>query len=66
MAPDGELLKEAQALTGARSKKKAIETALKAYVRERRIQKLIQLAGSDIVDWDLESLRAYPSPVFAA
>jgi len=59
VALDEELLKEVQALTGARTKKKAIETALRTYVREKRIQKLIRLAGSDIVDWDLESLRAY-------
>jgi len=56
---DEELLTEVQKLTGARTKKKAIETALRAYVREKRIENLIQLAGSGVVDWDLEDLKAY-------
>ncbi len=59
VALDEELLKEVQALTGARTKKEAIETALRAYVREKRIQGLIQLAGSDAVDWDLGNLKGY-------
>jgi Arc/MetJ family transcription regulator len=56
---DEELLTEVQKLTGARTKKKAIETALRAYVREKRIENLIRLAGSGVVDWDLEDLKAY-------
>jgi len=59
VALDEELLKEVQALTSARTKKEAIETALRTYVREKRVQGLIQLAGSDAVEWDLESLKAY-------
>ena len=53
------LLKEVQQLTGVRTKKEAIETALRAYVREKRVENLIRLAGSGIVDWDLEDLKAH-------
>ena len=56
---DEALLKEVQKLTGAHTKKEAIETALRAYVREKRVENLIRLAGSGIVDWDLEDLKAY-------
>ena len=59
VALDEALLKEVQKLTGARTKKEAIETALRAYVREKRVENLIRLAGSGIVDWDLEDLEAY-------
>ncbi len=59
VALDDKLLKEVQRLTGARTKKEAIETALRAYVREKRVENLIRLAGSGIVDWDLEDLEAY-------
>ncbi len=59
VALDEALLKEVQKLTGARTKKEAIEIALRAYVREKRVENLIRLAGSGIVDWDLEDLKAY-------
>ncbi len=56
---DEELLKAVQELTGQRTKRAAIEAALKAYVRRQRIQDLIEMAGSGAVDWDLEDLLAY-------
>ena len=59
VALDEALLKEVQKLTGARTKKEAIETALRAYVREKRVGNLIRIAGSGIVDWDLKDLKAY-------
>ncbi len=59
VALDEALLKEIQKLTGARTKKEAIETALRAYVREKRVENLIRLAGSGIVDWTLEDLKTY-------
>ncbi len=59
VALDEELLTEVQKLSGARTKREAIETALRAYVREKRIENLVRLAGSGIVDWDLEDLAAY-------
>jgi len=65
VALDETLLKEVQRLTGARTKKEAIETALRAYVREKRVKNLIRLAGSGIVGWDLEDLKAYRGQVGA-
>ena len=59
VALDEELLTEVQKLSGARTKREAIETALRAYVREKRVENLVRLAGSGIVDWDLEGLAAY-------
>jgi len=56
---DEDLVKEVQKLSGARTKRQAIETALRAYVREKRVENLIRLAGSGVVDWGLEDLAAY-------
>ena len=56
---DEGLVKEVQKLSGARTKRQAIETALRAYVREKRVENLIRLAGSGVVDWGLEDLAAY-------
>jgi Arc/MetJ family transcription regulator len=39
------LLKEAQELSGARTKKDAVERALEEFVRRRRAKKLIALEG---------------------
>ncbi len=59
VALDEEFLTEVQKLSGARTKREAIEAALRAYVREERIKNLVRLAGSGIVDRDLEDLAAY-------
>ena len=56
---DEDLVKDVQKLSGARTKRQAIETALRAYVREKRVENLIRLAGSGVVDWGLEDLAAY-------
>ena len=65
MALGEELLKVVQKLTGARTKKEAIETALRAYVQKEQNENLIRLAGSGIVGWDLEDLKAYRGQVGA-
>lgn len=39
------LLKEVKELSGARTKKEAIERALKEFVRRRKAKKLIELEG---------------------
>ncbi len=59
VALDEEFLTEVQKLSGARTKREAIEAALRAYVREERIKNLVRLAGSGIVDRDLEDLADY-------
>lgn len=59
IALDEELLKAVPEPTGQRTKRAAVEAALKAYVRGQRIQDLIEMAGSGAVDWDLEDLLAY-------
>ncbi len=61
---DEDLLEEVRKLTGARTKRGAIETALKTFVRERRLQSLLKLADSDVIVWDLETLKAYREQEF--
>lgn len=56
---DEELLEEAQALAQAKSKREAIELALQEFVRRRRVEELVGLVGSDIVDMDPAELRRW-------
>jgi hypothetical protein len=51
--PD-ELVKEAQKVTGARTKTEAIVIALKEVVKKRRLDELIALAGKVDVDYNWE------------
>ena len=55
---DEELVAKAMAKAGVRTKKAAIDMALRAYVREPDWQGLLALAGSDIlaVDYDPTTL----------
>lgn len=53
---DPELLEEVLRLAKARTKREAIEQALKEFVRHRRLQELQKLAGSGLVEMDLEEL----------
>lgn len=53
---DPDLLQEAVALTGARSKREAIETALRELVRHRRLADLIARAGTVPLSWSVEEL----------
>jgi Arc/MetJ family transcription regulator len=56
---DSELLDEVVRLAKARTKREAIEQAFKEFVRHHRLQELQALAGSGLVDMDLEELRRW-------
>ena len=47
---DPELLEESVRLAGVKTKREAIEVALREFVRTRHLQELAQLAGSGLVD----------------
>jgi Arc/MetJ family transcription regulator len=53
---DPRLLEEAVEVSGARSKREAIETALREMVRRHRIAALIGRAGSVPLSWSVEDL----------
>ncbi|MFA5787796.1 MAG: type II toxin-antitoxin system VapB family antitoxin [Actinomycetota bacterium] len=59
VALDRELLAEAVRLTGARTKRAALDAALREFVARRRRRDLVELAGSGLVDMDLEELRRW-------
>lgn len=56
---DSELLEEVVRLAQARTKREAIEQALKEFVRHHRLQELQALAGSGLAEMDLEELRRW-------
>ena len=56
---DPELLEEVQRLAKVRTKREAIERALQAFVRQHRLQELQALAGSGVVEMELEELRRW-------
>lgn len=56
---DPELLEEVITLSGARSKREAIERALVEFVRHRRLEDLEELAGSDSVEMGGEELKRW-------
>ncbi|MBM4141661.1 MAG: DUF2191 domain-containing protein [Nitrospira sp.] len=51
--PD-DLLSEVQKITGEKSKTKAITTAMKEYVRQKKIKKLLALRGKIQIEYDWE------------
>lgn len=51
--PD-ELLSQVQKITGEKSKTKAITTAMKEYIRQKKINELITLRGKIQIDYDWE------------
>jgi Arc/MetJ family transcription regulator len=53
---DPELLEEVLRLAKVRTKREAIEQALKEFVRHHRLQELQALAGSGLAEMDLEEL----------
>lgn len=53
---DPRLLNEAVEVSGARSKREAIETALRELVRRRRLARLIERAGTVPLAWSVEDL----------
>jgi Arc/MetJ family transcription regulator len=56
---DPELLEEVRQLAQVRTKREAIERALQEFVRQHRLQELQALAGSGVVEMDLEELRRW-------
>ena len=54
---DDELLAEAQALAGTRTKKATVEFALTELIRRRRAKSMIQLRGVVDLDLDLDQSR---------
>jgi Arc/MetJ family transcription regulator len=56
---DPELLEEVRRLAQVRTKREAIERALQEFVRYHRLQELQALAGSGVVEMDLEELRCW-------
>ncbi|GAB4256586.1 type II toxin-antitoxin system VapB family antitoxin [Deferrisoma sp.] len=59
VAVDDRLMEEVVRLSGARTKREALECALREYVRRRRVEELASLAGSDIVDMSVEELEKW-------
>lgn len=53
---DEKLVEEVRTLAHAKTKREAIELALHEFVRRRRLERLAELEGSDIVEWELEDL----------
>jgi len=51
--PD-DLLSKVQKITGEKSKTKAITTAMKGYIRQKKIKELIALRGKIQIDYDWE------------
>ena len=51
--PD-DLISEVQKATGEKSKTKAITTAMKEFVRQKKIKQLIALRGKVQIDYDWE------------
>jgi Arc/MetJ family transcription regulator len=56
---DPELLEEVRRLAQVRTKREAIERALQEFVRQHRLQELHALAGSGVVEMELEELRRW-------
>jgi len=54
LAIKGELLEEVKELSGAKTKKEAVEKALEEYVKRRKAKKLIGLEGKIELSSDLE------------
>ena len=56
---DEKLVDEAQALADARTKRETIEQALREFVQRRRLAKLVELMGADLLDMDVADLRQW-------
>jgi len=52
------LLEEVKALAGAKTKKEAVEKALREFVRRRKARKLLELEGKVELSFTLEDLIA--------
>ncbi|HXK90237.1 MAG TPA: type II toxin-antitoxin system VapB family antitoxin [Thermosynergistes sp.] len=56
---DPELLEEAKQLAKAKNKREAIELALREFVLRWRLKNLAELAGSGLVEMDVEELKRW-------
>ena len=54
---DGELLEEAQRLSGERTYSKTVDRALAEFVRRARAGRILELAGSGLWEGDLTEMR---------
>ena len=54
---DDNLLKKAQEITGARTKKELINFSLREIIRKKRKEHLISLFKSSVLDIDLEDIE---------
>lgn len=57
VAVDPELVEKCRRLARVRTKREAIEVALREYVRARSLEELAELAGAGLVDMSLEELE---------
>ena len=56
---DAQLLEEVRRLAKVRTKREAIEQALQEFVRHLRLQELQALAGSGVVEMELQELQRW-------
>lgn len=54
---DEKLLKEAQKITGAKTKKELVNLSLRELIRKKRKEHLISLFGSSVLDIGLEDVE---------
>ncbi len=54
---DEKLLKEAQKITGAKTKKELVNLSLRELIRRKRKEHLINLFGSSVLDVSLEDVE---------
>jgi len=54
---DEHLLDEARRLAKARTKREAVETALREFVRRRRAKSLVAAAGTSSIRWTAADIR---------
>ncbi|MGA1839015.1 MAG: type II toxin-antitoxin system VapB family antitoxin [bacterium] len=55
LAINEELLNEAKELSGARTKKEAVEVALEEFIRRRKAKKLLELEGKIELSFTLDN-----------
>jgi Arc/MetJ family transcription regulator len=55
---DDELLDEARRLANVRTKREAVQVALREFVRRRRIARLVSAAGKSSMRWTVSQVRA--------
>lgn len=55
--PD-DLIREVQAISGEKSKTRAIITVMKAYVKQKKMDQLLALQGKIRIDYDWEKAEA--------